>query len=207
MTLNSGYNYQENLGSRAKGHTTLSYLKNWFSHSSEALWQQRIENGEVLLDNRVANGSEVLSPRSLLVWQRPPWIEKDVPKLYKVIYHDDDIVVVDKPSGLPTMPAGNYLLNTLLSLVQIDFPGATPMHRLGRGTSGLVVFSLNKPATATLAKAWRQHQVKKIYVALSKGIANQDTYEIRTPIGQVSHLRLGNVYAATKEGKPSLSLA
>jgi 23S rRNA pseudouridine1911/1915/1917 synthase len=205
--LNSGYTYSERLGKKALGHTALSYLITYYDHSSQATWQERFNQGQVLVDHLPAHGHEFLKEGQVLIWNRPGWIEEDTPQQYQIIYQDEHILVVNKPSGLPTMPAGGFLQNTLFSLVRQTFPKATPVHRLGRGTSGLVLFALNSHANAVLSQQWREQSVKKIYLALAVGTAHQDNCEITQAIGLLKHPRLGNIYAACQDGKPSLSVA
>jgi 23S rRNA pseudouridine1911/1915/1917 synthase len=90
-----------------------------------------------------------------LVWRRPPWEEPAVPLAFAVLFRDDHLLAVAKPRGLPTMPAGGFLTHTLLHLVQARFPGATAMHRLGRGTSASCCSRRTGEARRALAKAWR----------------------------------------------------
>ena len=75
-----------------------------------------------------------------------------------VVFEDETLVAVDKPCGLPTMPAGGFLQQTLLARVRERWPDASPMHRLGRGTSGLVLFARTSEARAALQAAWRRHR-------------------------------------------------
>jgi 23S rRNA pseudouridine1911/1915/1917 synthase len=123
------------------------------------------------------------------------------------VYEDAELIVVIKPSGLPTLPSGGFLKNTLLHRVRARWPGAAPMHRLGRATSGLVLFALSSRASSLLARQWRDGSVEKRYRALSQGSALQDVYEITAPIGLVPHPRLGAVHGATLQGKASRSTA
>ncbi len=205
--LNKGYSYCEQLNTKASGHTVLSYLAQYYKHSSKQDWLERLQCSEFLLDNNIANGTELLRAGQILMWNRSPWLEEDTPQTFEIIYQDDALLVVNKPSGLPTVPAGGFLENTLFSLVRKTFPTATPLHRLGKGTSGLVVFALTDEATRNLSKSWRSHEVEKHYRALASGVATRDDYKIDAPIGLVTHPRLGEVYAANKTGKTSSSLA
>jgi 23S rRNA pseudouridine1911/1915/1917 synthase len=120
---------------------------------------------------------------------------------------DPYLLAVNKPSGLPTLPGGGFLENTLLRLVQKQFPNANPVHRLGRGTSGIVLFAKTPQAASNLSANWNTPKIQKIYRALAQNIAGQDEYEILTPIGLVPHPRLRSVWAASPSGKPSKSLA
>lgn len=205
--LNNGYTYHEQLDKKALGHTVLSYLEHYYNHSTKQEWLERLQRGEILLDDKTAYGEEIVQAGQRLIWHRPPWSEEDTPQTFDIIYQDDALLVVNKPSGLPTVPAGGFLENTLFSLVRKTFPAAQPVHRLGRGTSGLVVFALNHEANKGLSKSWREHEVEKHYRALASGVATQDEYKIDAPIGLVHDPRLGEVYAASEAGKASSSFA
>ena len=204
MTLNQGYRYRHVLGLDASGFSLLAYLARHFSHSSEVEWQARIEAGEVLLNDQVACGTEDLLAGTVLVWNRPGWVEEETPLDFGVIYRDQHLLVVSKPSGLPTLPGAGFYLNTLLSRVQREFPTARPLHRLGRTTSGLVLFALNHEIASTLNQRWPQ--IHKQYQALSSGVATQDSYDIQAAIGPQPHPRLGQVHAASSTGKSARSL-
>ncbi len=205
MTLNQGYSYRMVLSIDANGHSVLSYLTRHFDHSTESQWQARLDCGEIFLEGSVAIGHELLCPGKVLVWNRPGWVEGITPQNYGILYHDEDLLAVDKPSGLPTIPGAGYFQNTLLSLVQIDFPNARPLHRLGRATSGIVLFALNRKSAAALSRNWPL--VQKQYQALGSGVASQETYDINSPIGEHEHPVLGKVYAANPNGKASRSVA
>ncbi|HTI49687.1 MAG TPA: RluA family pseudouridine synthase [Planctomycetaceae bacterium] len=205
MTLNDGYTYRHVVTPEVAGHSTLSYIVGNFPHSTEAEWQGRLEAGEVLIDDQRASGPECLTPGSILIWNRPGWVEGETPQTYGLIYGDADILVVDKPGGLPTLPGGGFYRNTLWNFVRTDFADARPVHRLGRATSGLVLFALNSRAAAALGRRWPE--VHKQYRALGSGVATLETYDIRVPIGPQQHPRLGHVHAASPTGKPAHSIA
>ncbi len=143
MKLNQGYCYRHVLCPTALGQSTLAFLVQNFSHSNQAEWQSRMDAGEIVLDGKTATGTESIRAGSILIWNRPAWLEEDTPQEYKVLYQDKQLLAVDKPSGLPTIPGAGFYLNTLLSLVRSDFQTARPLHRLGRATSGLVLFALD----------------------------------------------------------------
>ncbi|HYO73762.1 MAG TPA: RluA family pseudouridine synthase [Archangium sp.] len=207
MRLNEGYAYREQLGARARGQSTLSYLIDSYRHSPEAVWRERLARGEVLLEDLPATGEEHLKPGQWLVWNRPPWEEQEAPRDYSIVHEDEAILAVLKPSGLPMMPGGNFLANTLLRVVRERFPEASPLHRLGRGTSGLVLFARTHDAAAKLSRAWREHEVDKRYRALSSGVATEERYDITAPIGMVAHPRLGLTHGVAPGGRASRSHA
>jgi 23S rRNA pseudouridine1911/1915/1917 synthase len=120
-----------------------------------------------------------------------------------VIHRDDDLLAVAKPPGLPTLPGGGFLESTLLRLVRRLDPAASPLHRLGRWTSGLVLFARTPAARAGLTRQWTAGTVGKRYRALASGDPGEDELRVEVPIGPVSHALLGTIHAAADDGKAS----
>jgi 23S rRNA pseudouridine1911/1915/1917 synthase len=221
--LNGGHAYTTIITSKDRGRTLLSHLASLYPHSTPQAWQQNLNNCEVTINGLTATGSESLIASQTLVWNRPPWIEPDTPQHFEVLFDDPHLLAVNKPGGLPTLPGGGFMENTLLRLVQKQTPNANPVHRLGRATTGIVLFAKTPQAAAKLGADWNTPRVQKIYWALAQNVvqndaqhdaqhvvendAQQDAYEILTPIGLVPHPRLGSVWAANPSGKPSKSLA
>jgi len=203
--MNKGCSYHERLRHTAAGRTLLHYLSERYSHSSSAEWAARIACGQVLVDGLPAHADSVLRAGGELLWQRPPWIEPDAPKSFAVLYEDDDLLAVNKPAGLPTLPGANYYEATLLYLVRAHASESAPLHRLGRWTSGIVLCSKNQNARTALIRQWSGKKVGKRYRALATGCPDWDEKFIATPIGLVPHVLLGSVHAASPEGKHSLS--
>jgi 23S rRNA pseudouridine1911/1915/1917 synthase len=205
--LNRGYAYTTIISSRYHGQTLLSHLASLYPHSTAQAWQQKLNNGEVTLNGDTAAGSESVALGQTLIWKRPPWMEPDAPQHFEVLFEDAHLLAVNKPSGLPTLPGGGFLENTLLRLVQKRTPTANPVHRLGRATTGIVLFAKTPQAAGDLSTNWNTPKVQKIYRALAQNRAQQDAYEIVAPIGLVPHPLIGSVWAASPSGKPSKSLA
>jgi 23S rRNA pseudouridine1911/1915/1917 synthase len=205
--MNRGWSFREQVGPGGGGRTVLAHLAATHLHSTEQEWAARIERGEVEVEGACVRCNEIIHAGQSVVWHRPPWDEGPVPRHYELIHEDDSIVVVNKPSGLPTMPAGGFLDNTLLALVRERYPEASPLHRLGRGTSGLVLFARQRSAASQLARAWRDRDVRKTYRALGVGSTRTTMFMIDAPIGPVPHPRIGTVQAACEGGRPSHSVA
>jgi 23S rRNA pseudouridine1911/1915/1917 synthase len=80
------------------------------------------------------------------------------------------------------------------------------MHRLGRHTSGLLLFARTAGARRVLAAEWRAGRVEKEYRALVSGVPRERRFSVDAPIGLVPHPRLGRVHAAVDTGgRPALS--
>ena len=207
MTLNRGHTYVELVPAPDEGATLLAWLTRRHDHSDADAWAARLAAGELAIDDAVTHDDARLRRNQRVTWARPPWNEPDVPRDVTVCLHDDDVVVVNKPSGLPTMPAGGFLDHTLLVIVRERWPDASPMHRLGRGTSGLVLFARTPRARSALQAAFREGGVDKRYLTRVTGSPAWDTLTIDTPIGPVEHPLLGTLHAATPDGRASRSHA
>ena len=100
-----------------------------------------------------------------------------------VIYHDDDILLVDKPEGLLSVPGkGEHLADCLLSRLQDMFPEVLLCHRLDRDTSGIMIFALTKLAQRKLGRAFETKRVKKRYIARVWGEVAESKGTIDLPL-------------------------
>ena len=110
-----------------------------------------------------------------------------------IVYEDDDVMVINKKSGVVVHPApGNYsgtLVNGLmylskdLSHVNGEFrPGI--VHRIDKDTSGLLIVAKNDKAHRILAEELKEKKIKRKYIALVSGVINHDIGEIDAPIGR-----------------------
>jgi 23S rRNA pseudouridine1911/1915/1917 synthase len=205
MACNRGYRYRETVGPAWAGKTLLDHLSSRHRHSSIDAWRGRIAEGRVLVDGSAASPDRVLRCGQTLTWDRPGWHEPDTPQTFAVLHEDADLLAVAKPSGLPTVPGGGFLDNTLLALVRRREGDVVPMHRLGRWTSGIVLFARSPTARSHLARAWRERRVGKRYVALASGRPTQRRFDVNTPIGRIPYAPLGWLHAACDSGKPSVS--
>ena len=203
--LNKGNIYRDRISLDAEAICSW-YAKRW-PHSSLSDWQQRLDSGEIR-----CNGA-------YWEWHRPPWLEEAVPDEWSIIYNNNDLLIINKPSGLPVLPAGGFMEHSLLKLLEKQYQGdkyglPRPVHRLGRFTSGLLVCARKSCSRAWLSALLRDHGAQqgccKIYRALlqipAPGSALLDlepemALELNTAIGQRAHRRLGSIWAAAIEQK------
>lgn len=190
--------YREQVDRASAGLTVLAYYTQRYRHSRESEWSARIAAQQIWLDDQPATCEMVLQLGQQLAYHRPPWQEPDVPLVYDLLYEDADLLVVAKPSGLPVMPAGGFLEHTLLWQLKRHYPQDTPVpiHRLGRGTSGLVLLARSPLGRAQLTQQMRNRQIGKVYWAIASGQSERDQFPIEQPIGKLPHPVLGYVYGA-----------
>jgi 23S rRNA pseudouridine1911/1915/1917 synthase len=213
MTLNQGWIYRDQVQPREAGQSLLDYYSQRYRHSDRQTWRDRIVAGQIQVEGRSASPDWVLEAGQRLTYHRPPWAEPMVPLHVEVLYADDDVVVVNKPSGLPVLPGGGFVAHTLLHLLQQRYPQnpPVPLHRLGRGTSGLVLLGRSPLAKTVLSQqlrattAGQSAAVEKTYRALVGSCPLPETFTLTTPIGKLPHPTLGYLYGASPTGKPAHS--
>jgi 23S rRNA pseudouridine1911/1915/1917 synthase len=174
---------------------------------SRARVQQLIEKGEVLVNAATAKASLRLKGDDEITVSGPPTapplraIPEDIS--LDIVYEDDDIAIVNKPSGMMVHAGAgatddNRNRGTLVNALLHHFkklsavggelrPGI--VHRLDRATSGLMVVAKNDAAHLKLAKQFSSRQVHKTYLALVHGWPKQDRGTIQTAISRHSQRR------------------
>lgn len=100
-----------------------------------------------------------------------------------VLFQDEDIIVLNKPSGLLTVP-GKAIehRDSLQTRVQTVWPSATIVHRLDMATSGLIIMALNKDAHRHISRQFETRQVEKVYLAKVWGKLSQQQGEVNLPL-------------------------
>jgi 23S rRNA pseudouridine1911/1915/1917 synthase len=163
---------------------------------SRARLKALIDSGQALLDGKAVKASHRLRPGeriALAIPEPAPALPQpeDIP--LRVVYEDAQLVVVDKPAGLVVHPgagrASGTLVNALLHRVRglsgvggVLRPGI--VHRLDRGTSGLMVVAKDDETHRALARQFARREVEKEYLALVLGVPTPLQGEVTAPIGR-----------------------
>lgn len=159
--------------------------------------------GKVRVDGRiVSDGSRPLSAgQHLRVQVEPPASAiplADPSVIFEVVYEDDSLVVVDKPAGLVVHAGAGNSTGTLVSgllarypdLVELSRSGRADaqrpgiVHRLDKGTSGLLVVARTIDALESLSRQFRDHTAARTYFALVAGLLDSDRGVVEAPIGR-----------------------
>jgi len=103
--------------------------------------------------------------------ERPAPVEPEVPRTFGVLFEDPDILVIDKPAGLPMHTTAKFFRNTLVAVLRERYPGQHTeiCHRIDRETSGVMLIARTAVAGARLKGAFAARRVQKRYLALVKG--------------------------------------
>lgn len=200
--LNQGHTYRQQLPPSVAGARLREWLADGWRHGSRAEWESRLARGEVALDGAVAAGDEVLRSGAWLEWRRPPWTEPPVPLSFALLHRDADLLAVAKPAGLPSMPSGGrFLDHSLLHQVRRRFPEAGLLHRLDRGTSGVVLLARTATARRAGSELFQAGRIERRYRGRVVGAPPADAITIAVPIGEVAHPHVGRAFAARDDGR------
>lgn len=183
--------------------TALDALCAQFPAIGRDTWIDRFARGRVLdgagaalgVDAPFRAGMDVYYFREVATEQRIPFEET-------VLHADADLVVADKPHFLPVTPAGGFVNETLLARLvrRLGNPSLVPLHRIDRGTAGLVLFSAN-PATRTRYQAlFRERAIIKRYEAWAPALPG-----LEFPLVRRSRLVAGEPFFRMREfsGEPN----
>lgn len=117
---------------------------------------------------------------------------QDIP--LEILYEDKDIIVVNKPKGMVVHPAnGNpdgTLVNAIMSICKDSLSGIGGeirpgiVHRLDKNTSGAIIIAKNDKAHINLSEQLKNHEIKKTYIALVRGVVKENNATINMPIGR-----------------------
>jgi 23S rRNA pseudouridine1911/1915/1917 synthase len=189
-----------------------SHIEGW----SRARLQRLIEEADVLVNGRVIKSSYKLRLNDEIeVELTPPpstsFAPENIP--LDVIYEDDELIVVNKPAGIVVHPAAGVMSGTLANALAFHFqqlsnsggavrPGI--VHRLDKGTSGLMVVAKTESAHEDLADQFRDREIFKSYMALVHGQVEKRTGKIDQPIARDRGNRTR--MAVVRGGRPSLSI-
>ena len=202
--LNSGWTYCDRVRSEEQSARLSDVMERRHRHSSAAIWQQRMASGEITLNGLDCPDDVEVNAGDWIRWARPPWVEAAVPDQWEIIHDDGDVLVVNKPSGLPVMPGGGFLVHTLTSFLERGSRSEgealvpKPIHRLGRFTSGLQVCARRPETRAALSKQFRpEGHCRKTYLALTHRLQSLEcgqTRVIQTDVVERQHALLGWIW-------------
>ena len=175
--------------------------------------QRLIADGRVTVDAERVRPSHRLTAGQAVAVALPEPVSDALepqPALLPVVHEDDDLVVIDKPPGLTVHPAAGQADGTLANALLAHYPEvegvggpgrAGIVHRLDKGTSGLLVVAKNETAHASLAAQFKDRLVSKRYVGLVVGAPSEARAVIEAPLGR--HPRQRQRMAVVSDGRPA----
>jgi len=185
---------------QARGERLDKFLSGQLPFHSRTKIHNLIDQGSILVDGRLRKPSFHLRgfEQINVIIKEEKKVLKPLEFKVKIIYEDNDIIVVDKPAGLTTHPpqAGynETLINALLymnkALASTSDIRPGVVHRLDKETSGVIVLAKNKESFTELVKQFKERTIKKEYQAICWGAIKKDKLNIDLPVARNARNRL-----------------
>jgi tRNA pseudouridine32 synthase/23S rRNA pseudouridine746 synthase len=150
--------------------TIFEYLLARFPQVDTNIWRARVAQGKVTLsDGTPLEESSPYRHGLTVFYRREVAAEPPAGEEPRIVYRDDEILVVDKPHGMPVTPVGDHVERSLLIRLQriTELPDLAPVHRLDRDTAGLLLFTINLDARAHYHQLFSEGRVEREYCALA----------------------------------------
>ncbi len=192
------------------------YIADKYKDLSRTMVQKLIEEGSIKVNGNIKKLSYKVQLNDEISICIPKAKETDLKPQeipIEVVYEDDDIIVVNKPKGLVVHPAnGNpdgTLVNAIMAMCKESLSGIGGelrpgiVHRLDKDTSGLLIVAKNDKAHINMSEQIKNRQVTKKYIALVRGVIQEDDATIDMPIGRSTKDR--KKMAVTKSGKQAVT--
>lgn len=177
--------------------TVFDCLVAHFDGIGEAAWTDRFRR-DCVLDSRGRPLSMDTAYREGLRvhYYREVPAEQRIPFEAAIAHQDDHLLVVDKPHFLPVTPVGGYVRETLLTRLKqlLANPDLVPLHRIDRGTAGLVMFSTNRASRAAYQALFREHRIHKEYEANAMALP-----DVAFPLTRCTRIERGEPFKISRE--------
>ena len=193
-----------------------SYISTKDKDLSRAAIQKLLENNNITVNDEVKKNSYKVRKGDIIKIDIPEpkesgLVAQDIP--IEIVYEDSDIIVVNKPKGMVVHPAnGNpdgTLVNAIMNICKDSLSGIGGeirpgiVHRLDKNTSGLLIVAKNDNAHIKMSEQIKNREVKKIYIALVRGVIAEDEATINMPIARSKKDR--KKMAVDKDGKEAIT--
>lgn len=193
-----------------------SYLTKKKEELSRVAVQRLIEKEKILVNGKKTKASYKVQENDEITMEEevPKEIElkaQDIP--VEIIYENEDMIVVNKPKGMVVHPAnGNpdgTLVNAIMAICKDSLSGIGGeirpgiVHRIDKDTSGILMVAKNDKTHIKLSEQIKNHEVKKTYIAMVRGIVKENEATINMPIGRSTKDR--KKMAVNKNGKEAIT--
>lgn len=199
------YTYNTWCKERWRGRSLFDVFESEFRDRPVEYYRAAMESGQVAVNGKTVGPDYILKNGDLISHtthrHEPPVTAEPI----GIIHEDDDMVVINKPSGVPVHPAGRYNFNSVVEIMKVERgPGFTPRpcNRLDRLTSGIMFIAKHAKAADRLSLQILQRSVRKEYIARVMGKFPDGEVVCNQPILQISpKLGLNRVRANGKAAK------
>ncbi|MEZ4743055.1 MAG: RluA family pseudouridine synthase [Bdellovibrionota bacterium] len=180
------------------------FLAEQFPFLTRSSWKKRIKNDEVLINRKAVRAAYRLRVDDSICYFHPQVSEPEVDRKIEVLWEQDGIIAVYKPSNLPMHEGGRYFKNTFSEVIREKLGHEwAAVHRLDRETSGIVLCAGTPELRAKLSEEFRHRVMKKVYIAFVRGIPTNDQWSVNEKIGDYPHSSFRLKKWVVQDGLPS----
>ncbi len=213
--FNQGWTYKCRVNPSNHGDNILDFLSSKYRHSSRMKWEERLRLGQIKINHSTTNNNKIINKNDLISWERPPWEEPSIPCSWEILFDDEDLLVINKPAGIPVIPGGGFFQHSLTEILRLKYLKGNncliprPIHRLGRFTSGVLICAREQKSRSQLSSIFREgarcsHALQRIYRTLAKPnpiLTFENSISITTPIQKQPHPVLGYIWNTVNRNK------
>ncbi|MCO6500313.1 MAG: RluA family pseudouridine synthase [Vicingus serpentipes] len=179
------FTYQLTVKKKYQGLSILDFYCEIIPRSSKEDWINKINNQNLKVNNNSITIDYIVKAGDITTHTTEPKTEPEVNSNINLIYADENIWVIDKPSPLPVHASGRFVRNTLIFILEKTFPedDFKLLHRIDANTTGVIIVAKNKKDANLMQQQFENKIVKKEYIALVEGILKKDTLTLTQNIG------------------------
>ncbi len=195
--------YKLSVKKKYEGLTIIEFFSEAVPRSTPQIWIDKVNSQNLTVNGKTVTTNYLVKAGDLAVHTSEPKIEPAVNTAIELLYADEDIWIINKPSPLPVHASGRFKRNTLLEILELAFPNDEfkLLHRIDANTTGIVLIAKNKVAANTIREQFEAKKVKKTYAALVEGIIQENNITSIQSIG--NEVLVGGARAIDEQGKKS----
>jgi len=195
--------YKLSVKKKYEGLSIVDFFLKAVPRSTEQIWLDKIDADNLKINGKSITKDYKVTAGELSTHQSEPKTEPPVNVTIDLIYEDEEIIVLDKPSPLPVHASGRFSRNTLISILDLAFPNKIfkLLHRIDANTTGVIVLAKKKIAANFIQQQFENKTIKKTYIALVEGIITDDYLNLKQAIG--TEVLVGGARKVDENGKLS----
>lgn len=168
-----------------EGYNVIDFFLKVVPRSNKQIWLDKIAKQTLLINGKPAKETSILKAGYITEHTSEPRTEPEVNSNIKLLFADENIIIINKPAPLPMHPSGRFNRNSLTEILKLAFPeeDLKIIHRLDANTTGIVILGRNKEVVKTIGSQFEQKLTQKKYLALVEGNPIQNNFDTNTKIG------------------------
>jgi 23S rRNA pseudouridine1911/1915/1917 synthase len=182
-------------------------LKEMYPNSSNNTLRNMLKNKRILINDEVVYKSNILlTPGNIVtVSDKNKSLLKPLPNKLKILFEDDDIIIIDKPEVLLSVPNDSNKEANILSILRkyLKTEEIYAVHRIDRETSGVMIYAKGEKSREKLDEMFKNHDFKRIYLAVVHGNVKNDQGTLKSRLIELDNFQ---VVSTTNENEGKIAI-